>query len=286
MHVQGKSPARVPRPPFAAAVIAMFASVAGIANAVEFDEKLKAPQSKDAAELRSRAQTYSERAAQARLSGPGASIRDRNLAAERFDVEWDLERSIDLGKPLGDLSAVGIVDHGDGSYGVDLAAHPQWSDPAAQLAGLLPVLSSAGFSAELARRGMLPEAVAKLSGYVATHDAKAAAAAAALPVSLSFSRVVRKYDKLKRPVPDSLVFAYLYQRERAASEARRAWAENLVDTLGADAVRIMESYFAELQNTAVWTPSDPRAGIDGTLASLRLPDFEQKATAEAQAVTP
>jgi hypothetical protein len=286
MHVQGKSAARCARPPFAAAVVAMFASAVGVAHAVEFDEKMKAPQSRDAAELRARAETYSERAAQARLAGADAMIRDRNLSAQRFDVEWDLERAIDFRKPIGDLSGLGIVDRGDGTYGVDLAANPQWGDPAEQLAELLPTLSSAGLIAEFTRRGMSADAVARLREYLAAHDAKAAAAAAVLPISVSFSGVVRKFDKIKRPVPDSLVFAYIYQRERATSEARRAWAEHLVDAVGADGMRIIQSYFQEMQTTAVWAPSDPRAGIDGTLASLRLPDFEQKATAEAQAVTP
>lgn len=286
MHVPGNPAPRFARPPFAAAVVAMFASVVGIANAVEFDEKMKAPQAKDAAELRSRAHDFSQRAALARLGGAAAVVRDRNLSAARFDVEWQLHRSIDAKQPIGDLSGEGIVDRGDGTYGVDLAAYPQWNDPAEQLAGLLPALSPAGLAAELSRRGMSAGDIGKLRDYLASHDVKAAAAAAALPVSLSFSRVVKKYDKIKMPVPDSLVFAYIYQRERAAAEARRAWAEGVVDALQPEGLRVLESYFDEMKSTAVWAPSDSRAGIDGTLANLRLPDFDQKATAEAKGVMP
>lgn len=284
MHVPGNPVPRNARPPFAAAVVAMFATVAGIAQAVEFDEKLKAPQAKDAVELKSRAQTYSARAVQARGAGAAAVIRDRSLSFERFDVEWDLQRSIDFKRPLGDLSGEGIVDRGDGTYGVDLGAYPQWNDPADQLAGMLPALSPAALGAELTRRGMSVDDLAKLRDYLSAHDVKAATHAAALPIAVSFSRVVRKYDKIKRPVPDALVFSYIYQRERATTEARRAWAEGLVDSLTPDAVRVLESYFDEMKSTAIWGPSDPRAGIDGLLANLRLPDFEQKA--EAQAVTP
>jgi len=87
-------------------------------------------------------------------------------------------------------------------------------------------------------------------------------------------------------VPDSLVFAYIYQRERAATDARRVWAEGVVDALQPDSVRVLESYFDEMKSTAVWAPSDSRGGIDGLLANLRLPDFEQQATAEAKGVTP
>jgi len=286
MQVPGYSAPRFARPPFAAAVVAMFASVVGIANAVEFDERMKAPLAKDAAELRSRAHDFSERAAVARLAGAAAVVRDRNLSAARFDVEWQLHRSIDARQSIGDLSGEGIVDRGDGTYGVDLAAYPQWNDPAEQLAGLLPALSPAALAAELSRRGMSAGDIGKLREYIASHDVKAATAAAALPVTLSFSRVVRKYDKVKRPVPDSLVFAYIYQRERATTEARRAWAERLVDALQPDSVRVLESYFDEAKSTAVWAPSDSRAGIDGMLANLRLPDFAERAAAEVNGVTP
>jgi len=286
MQVPGNPVPRFARPPFAAAVVAMLASVVGIANAVEFDEKMKAPQAKDAAELRSRAHAFSERAALARVAGTAAVVRDRNLSAARFDVEWQLHRSIDARQSIGDLSGEGIVDRGDGTYGVDLAAYPQWNDPSEQLAGLLPALSPATLAAELSRRGMSAADIGRLREYLAAHDVKAATAAAALPVSVSFSRVVRKYDKIRRPVPDSLVFAYIYQRERAATDARRVWAEGVVDALQPDSVRVLESYFDEMKSTAVWAPSDSRGGIDGLLANLRLPDFEQQATAEAKGVTP
>jgi hypothetical protein len=286
MHVTGNPVPRFARPPFAAAVVAMFASVVGIANAVEFDEKMKAPQAKDAAELRARAQAFSEQAAQAGMAGAAAVIRDRNLSAARFDVEWQLQRSLDSGQGIGDLSAQGIVARGDGTYGVDLAAWPQWNDPAEQLAGLLPALSQSGLGAELSRRGMKAGDLTALREYLAAHDVKSASGAAALPISIGFSRVVRKYDKIKRPVPDSLVFNYIYQRERATTEARRAWAQGLVDSLSADGVRVLESYFDEMKSTAVWGPGDTRSGIDGLLANLRLPDFEQKAAVEAQGVTP
>jgi len=286
MHVQGNPVPRFARPPFAAAVVAMFASVVGIANAMEFDERVKAPQSKDAAELRTRAQSFSEHASQVRTAGAAAVIRDRTLSAARFDVEWELQRSIDLGKGIGDLSGQGIIDRGDGTYGVDLAAHPQWDDPAEQLAGLLPSLSQSGLAAELSRRGMTAGDLTKLREYLAAHDVKAATGAVALPIAVSFSRVVKKYDRLKRPVPDSLVFNYIYQRERATTEARRAWAQGLVDSLGAGGVRVLESYFDEMKSTAVWAPSDTRSGIADLLANLRLPDFEQKAAVEAKGVTP
>jgi hypothetical protein len=286
MHVPGNLVPRSGRPPFAAAVVAMFASVAGIANAVEFDDKVNVPQSKDAVELRSRAEVYSIRDAQARLAGLDAVVRNRQLARERFDASWDLQRAIDDRQSIGDLSALGIVDRGDGTFSVDLNAYPQWSDPAYDLAGILPSLNPTLLGAELARRGMQQGEVATLREYLATHDVNATTAAAALPIAVSFSRLVKKLDKLKRPVPDALVRSYIYQRDRATAEARRAWAESLLDAIGPSAARVVESYLGEMRSSGVWSPADTRYGIDGLLTNLRLPDFEQKAAAEAKGGTP
>jgi hypothetical protein len=286
MHVQGSLIRRASRPPFAAAVIAMFASVVGVAHAVEFDEKVKAPMAKDAADLRSRAEAYSLHDAQARPAGMDVVVRNRGLSGERFDASWALKRAIDEKRPLGDLSDLGIVDRGDGTFGVDLNAYPQWSDPADDLADTLPALNTTMLGAELTRRGMRAGDLAKLREFLATHDVSAATGAAALPISVSFSRVVKKFDKLKRPVPDALVHSYLYQRERATAEARRAWAESLLDAIGPAAARVVESYLGEMKSSGVWGPSDTRAGIDALLANLRMPDFEQKATAEVKGVTP
>ena len=41
-----------------------------------------------------------------------------------------------------------------------------------------------------------------------------------------------------------------------------------------------------MKSTAVWGPSDTRSGIDGLLANLRLPEFEQRAAVDAQGVMP
>lgn len=286
MHVQGNPIQRSPRPPFAAAVVAMFASLVGVASAVEFDEKVKAPQARTADQLRARAQAYAERDAQARVAGIDAVVRDRALARERFDVLWDLRRAIDEKRSLAELAPLGVVARDDGTYRVDLNAYPHWRDPAEQLSGTLPALNPTMMGADLSQRGLTPEALAKLLQYSSTHDVNASVRAATLPIAISFSRLVKKLDKLKRPVTDSLVMSYLYQRELAASEARRRWSESLLDAIGPSASRIVESYFGEMSSSGVWGPSDVRTGIDGQLALMRLPDFEARANAEASGVAP
>jgi hypothetical protein len=288
MHVQGNPLPRSARPPFAAAVVALFAGVVGTARAADFDERLAAPQMKSAADLHARAQAFFARDTEQRVQGLGALVRSRQLAQERFDVAWQLERAIDDKRPIGDLSALGVVDRGDGTYAVDLSAYPQWTDPAERLATLLVALDPADSAVgqELMNRGMSAQDLAKLRAYVAAHRASAATGPAALPVSIGFSRVVRKFDKLKRPVPDALVRSYLYQRERAVSEARRVWAVSLVDAIGPAAARILDSYFGETHESGVWGPSDSRAGIDDLLDRMQRPDFELKAAAEVKEVAP
>jgi len=253
MHIPGNPVPRLARPPFAAAVIAMFASVVGIANAVEFDESVKAPQMKDAAELHSRAQAFSARDAAQRGSGLDALVRNRALSQERFEVSWQLERAIDDKRPIGDLSALGFVDRGDGTYSVDLSAYPQWTDPADRLAKMLLAFdpAQAAVAKELTRRGMSAEDLTKLQEYVVSHRESVATGMAALPIALSFSRTVKKLDKLKRPVPDALVRSYIYQRERATTEARRIWAESLLDTIGPMATRILDSYLGEMKESLI-----------------------------------
>jgi hypothetical protein len=243
---------------------------------------------KDAADLRSRSRAFFAHDAEQRPVGLDALVRNRQLAQERFEVSWQLERAIDDKRPIGDLSAQGIVDRGDGTYAVDLSAYPQWSDPAERLATMLVAIdpAQAAVGEELARRGMSPADLAKLRDYLAGHSVSAATGAAGLPIAISFSRLVKKLDRLERPVPDSLVRSYLYQRERAITDARRVWAVSLLDAIGPAATRILESYFGEMKESGVWGPSDTRTGTDELLAKMRLPDFEQRAAAEAKEIAP
>ena len=70
------------------------------------------------------------------------------------------------------------------------------------------------------------------------------------------------------------------------AEMTRAWAEALFQSINAQSARILLAYFDEMKSTGVWGPSDQRAGIDGQLQAMRLPNFEQLATVEAMGATP
>jgi hypothetical protein len=98
---------------------------------------------------------------------------------------------------------------------------------------------------------------------------------------LSFSKVVKKYDKIKRQVDDATVLSYIYQRQKIWSEMGREWADGLLNSLDSQRARILLAYVSEGKSTGVWGPSDQRAGIDEQLRLMRLPEFEKLATSEA-----
>ena len=134
----------------------------------------------------------------------------------------------------------------DGGFRIDYNAFPQWQPFPEVLASMVPTWSMDSVGPLLVNRGFRGSDVAALKNYVETHDLKAATSARTLPIAISFSKVVKKYDKIKRPVGKDLVFSYLYQRGKAEAEARRAWSEGLIRTLDDQRVRVLHSYFAEM----------------------------------------
>ncbi len=277
---------RAPRRPVAAGLLLWFASIAGLAQAVEFNEKLKAPMAKGGVELKSMAEGYSASFARQRETSPRAMVTNKALFLEHFDLEWQINRALEDKRPMEDLSSIGLVKDGNGGIRIDYNAFPQWQPFSETLASMMPALSMDTLGPLLVNRGFRESDVAAVRNYIATHDLRAATSASTLPVAISFSKVVKKYDKVKLPVGKDLVFSYLYQREKADAEARRAWSEGLLKQLDDQRVRILHSYFAELGGTGYWVPSDSEAGVADVLATVRLPDFEQRATAEARGVTP
>jgi len=262
------------------AMLGLLACCAGSAQAVEFDEKIKAPMVKEVAALRTQAQSYVEKFAEVQAD-PAAIFRDRALAAERFDLSWQIQRAIDVRRPLGDLSAIGLEPWKDGSYRIDFNAWPQWERPDEKFGFLLAGPDWQSLGEVLISRGFREADVATLKKYLATHDFQRDARRESLPLTLSFTKIVKKYDKIKRPVDDAVVLSYIYQRAKLNAERGREWAEGILNSLDAQRSRILLAVIDESQSIGIWAPSDQRAGIDEQLRLMRLPDFEQLATADA-----
>lgn len=278
MHVPAQQSSRLP---LAAAVVALFASVVGVAHAVEFDEKLKAPQARSTEQLRVVAKAAGASFADATVDNREALVRDPANARRQFDARWTVLHAVESRAPLGDLKEFGIVPDESGVVRIDLGRYPQWDDFNGRVTHMLGELPLDYLRDDLVNRGMTDEDLAAVKSYVSGHDSAAMRRQAALPVTLGFARVVRKYDKVRRPVPDDAVVDYLYQSAAAAAESERAWLSGLLDSLDPHAARILLSYFGELGGTSLWAGDDMDAIIRGRLAAFRLPDFEQRARAEA-----
>lgn len=276
----------VPSYRVAAGLLLWLASFAGVAQAVEFDERLRAPRAIGGAELKSKAESYSATFARLRDVSPSEMVRNKALTLEHFDLEWQIERALEDKRPLEDLSAVGLVKQDGGGFRVDYNAFPQWNPFPEVLASMMSIQSLDTLAPQLIARGFRESDVEAIRKYIETHDVKAAASARTLPIAISFSKVVKKYDRIKRPVGKDLVFSFIYQRDKTGSEARREWSEGLIRLLDEQRVRVLHSYFAEMRSTGSWSANDAEAGVANLLATMRLPDYEQRATAEAGGATP
>ena len=145
---------RLKRPPLAAVLMLALAGVGGIANAVEFDETIKAPMMKNATETRAQAKSFAVKYRETRAATPALLITNASLARQQFDLKWQIQRAIDEGKPLDEFAELGLVSQGDGTFGIDMREHPQWETFPETIVGLLagsntafsaPHSSSAGF---------------------------------------------------------------------------------------------------------------------------------------------
>lgn len=274
------------RPPLAAVSMLALAALAGSAQAVEFDATLRAPMMKSQGELKAQAQDYSAKFAATRETAPERLVTDAALGREHFDVAWKVQRAIDQRQPLDELAAVGIISDVNGGVRIDFNKYPQWSPFHERLSVLFAEPDLEGLGKELMQRGFRDVDVATLTNYLATHDLQRMCAERALSVALSFNKLVRKFDRSKRPVDSGLLLSYVYQREKVQADARREWATGLLQGLDAQRARILFEYVSEPEAFGVWTPTNQEVALAGILEAMRLPDFEQRAIAEARGVQP
>jgi hypothetical protein len=263
----------------------ILAGFAGGAQAVEFDEKVKAPMVRNGVELKTQAEGYSASYARLSNASPVEMVSSKALTQEFFEVKWQFERAIDAQRPLEDLSAVGLEKYENGLR-IDFSKFPQWNPFTEVLTDLVPATSAEIYGPPLVARGFRDSDITAMRNYVESHNLKSMMSAKTLPLAISFSKVVKKYDKIKRPAGNDLVFAFLHQRGEIEAQVKREWAEGLIRALDEQRVRILHSYFMEMQTTGYWLPDDADAGVANMLAVMRLPDYEQRATAAAKGVAP
>lgn len=277
MNVTTGRPPRHQRSLAALSMLAL-AGLAGVAHAAEFDEALKAPMMKSAADFRTQAQGLATRYGEVRAATPAQLVTNASLARQQFDLSWQLERAINERRPPDELETMGFVNLGNGGYSIDTRKYPEWRFLGESIARMFSSNLREGVFDELLQRGFRAEDIAALRQYLATHDVDQATRTAIVPIALGFQRVVQKFDKAGRPVPDALVVSYWYQSTRASMDASRAWSAGLLETLDTQRVRILHSYLSELASSRSLFPENVGEGIQGTLASVRAPDFEKRLT--------
>jgi hypothetical protein len=269
----------------AVSMLAMLASN-GATSAAAFDEAVKAPAMRTTSELRAQVEPFAAKYRAVRGTHPEQLVRDPALTRQKFDLKWQLLRAVEAGRPVENSESLGLISQGDGSYRIDLDAYPEWSDYHETIAGMLSRANLDATGPALIARGFRAEDLVTLKEYVASHDPAVQARSAVVPITLDFARVVRKFDKLKRPVPAALIDSFYYQRARAASESDRRWVEGLLQKLDDQRVRVLLSTFLEIKPVGIWAPSDLEAGSAALLAEMRKPDFEARVSAEAKGVAP
>jgi hypothetical protein len=272
--------------PRAAVLMLALVGVGALAHAAGFDEKLKAPTMKSAAQTHAQAKEFGARYREIRAANPSQVITNASLAREKFDLKWQVIHAIDERQPLDNFAELGFESLGDGAYKANLNEHPEWDDLPSGMAGILTGQDLEPLGQALLQVGFRPEDLVTLRNYVASHDARVASKSAVLPIALAFAKVVRKFDNAKRPVPDALVLSYIYQTSRAISESDRLWAEDLLQQFDAQRARVLLSTFMEFGTTGQWHPTDPAQVIASQLQAVRLPNFEDLAKAEAKGVAP
>jgi hypothetical protein len=261
------------------------AGAGGLAHTAGFDEKLKAPMMKDAAIFKTEVQGFASKYRAVRDATPAQLVTNASLAKQQFDFSWQLERAVNERRPLPEPESVGLMSLDNGGYKIDTRRNPEWRSQGEYIATMFKGNLRDGVFSELLERGFRPDDVAALKEYISSHDVDQATRAAILPVALAFQRVVQKFDKAGRPVPDVLVVSYWYQSTREYFEANRAWSEGLLKNLDAQRQRVLISYLSELVSFKSVIPENVQEGIRQTLESIRSPDLEKQLT-ENEGVVP
>lgn len=243
------------------------------AQAVEFDEKVKAPRVASAYDLKEQVESIS-----ARVSGANAVnlVRDRALAKERFDARYLLGQMVDERVPLTEFESLGLEPKGDGSYTIDGKEYPEWHTLTEKLVLLADPAVLSGLENVFGQRGFRVQDQLALRNYVQSHDLKRQRDQGQLELLLSAGKQAKKRQKLKL-LDDNFMASYFYQKKWQFEEADRLWALGLLNALEPQAQRILQSYFAELNSTSVISPEDTASAWRQERELLLRPDLDELA---------
>ncbi len=257
---------------FALPLLALAAS----APAVEFDEKVRAPQVRSGAELKPRLESYAALMKALNERSPLEVVKDASLVKERFDVRWQLGRLVDSRQQLPELESLGFTARPDGSYVIDTAVHPEWRPLDQTLITLADPSTLALIEKQLAARGMSPAQIDIIRQYAAVNNLKNARDESKLRIALAASKVAKKLQKIKR-LDDTFMWSFAYQKSLDHAEVDQRWAANLLKALEPQSQRILSSYMQEGDGQWFIVPTSDDQALQLERELLVRPDFEQLA---------
>jgi hypothetical protein len=257
--------------------VALLGSLAGGAQAVEFDEQLKAPMARNGADLKPRLDSHVQLMNRLNTKSPIDQVRDKASFRERVDVYWVLGRLVDERVPLPELTKLGFEARSDGSYHIDTHKHPEWRPLDQNLTMLGTVAAVDAVAYALTARGMRDDDLAAMRTYIAANNLEHQRAERKLSIVLSAARVAKKYQKIKQPFDDRAMLAYFYQKQLGAAEVEQKWSEGLMNSVSSQAQRILASFFAEDSGSWFIAPTATADALEYERQLLLKPDIEELA---------
>jgi hypothetical protein len=226
------------------------AGPAGPGRATEYDQRLKSPTLISDTQLKTDLREKFDQASQ-----KSNADRMRIGGLQWLDLQWQLNRTVQAGQQLSDLSEQGIVKQADGSYVLDIAKNPQWQLWYRALSDLADPELLRVHAEKLAARGFRARHLQVMQDYVQQNQPQRAV--------LDSQRLMIRSVKAHRSqaprfarIAAADAASYAYQFERAREEAKQQWAAGLLERLDKQRQRILISYFQEISGTIIFIPEE------------------------------
>lgn len=255
-------------------LLALLLAGVGVAHAVEFDEKIKAPRALSNADLKAKMESVAAKVTGANAIPPLEALRNASFARERFDARWMLGQMVDARVPMPELESLGFSADGNGAYTIDTREHPEWRPLEERIQLLAAPGVLAGMEPDLVSRGLHAEDFAKIRGFATAQNLDQQRAQSKLAVMISAGKLAKKLNKLGR-LEDSFFVSLAYQRARDLAEVERRWAAGLLDSLPVQAQRVVASYLAEGPSHTSFVPEPTADAYRQERELLLRPDFER-----------
>lgn len=271
-------------------VLGAFAGVllitAAPSQAQQFDKQLRSPQLTSPARLKSELRQNVDQLASV---SPAERVRIAGVKGVRANLHWKLNRMVQSGRELPDLSEFGITKR-DGSYYFDVGM-PQWEIWTHKLSLLQDPEIFEVHAQRLRERGFREQDIARLKEYVSQNDLERSVLKAekslAQSIAAEYSQPQRSQSSPSQQLQPAITAedaeSFVYQLELARERAETTWAADLLQRLDNQHQRILESYYRELGGFAAFQPESDLSGTSAAIAEQLISGrYEQQIAQKEQ----